>query len=119
MKITSKQYAMLLYELTKDTQDVQEATKDFLRLLLKNRALSLLPKIRLLYNDYYNQQEDVTDVEIITARKISEKVFQGDNLNVQMKIEPRVIGGACIKAGDYLVDNTLKSRLTKLKQVLK
>ena len=119
MKITPKQYAILLYELTKDAKDVDGPAKDFLNLLFKNRAFSLLPKIKLLYNNYYNQQEGATDVEVVTARKISEKMLKGDNLNVKMKVDPGVIGGASIKVGDYLVDDTIKARLTKLKQLLR
>lgn len=127
MKILPKQYAILLYELTKDAKesDLQEISKSFLNLLVKNRDLSLLPRIERLYCEYYNKQEGVVDVEVTTAQEISKnavltikELVKAKNLNIQMKVDKNVIGGAAIKVGDYLVDDTLQSRLSHLKHSL-
>lgn len=128
MKITPKQYAILLYELTKDVKDKEadQLIKQFLNLLIKNRNLALLPKIQRLYQDYYNQQEKVVDVEIVTATEVPKKLFaavqenlRGQNCQMNLKVDQTVLGGASIRAGDYQVDDTLKARLINLKQSLK
>lgn len=128
MRISPKQYAMLLYELTRDMaeNEVDRITQQFLVLLLKNRDFALLPKIQLLYKNYYNVREGVTDIEIITAREVSKntvsfiKEFVNvKNINLEMKIDKNVIGGAAIKVGDYMIDDTLKTRINTLKQNLR
>lgn len=127
MRISPKQYAILLYELTKDAKETElkEITKSFLSLLLKNRNLALWPRIQLLYQNYYNEQEGLIDIEIITARGISKDVFssikesiKAKNVDVKMTIDKKVLGGASIKTGDYMVDDTLKTRIVNLKQQL-
>lgn len=127
MKVTPKQYAILLYELTKQAKNnnVDAITQQFLNLLIKNRNLALLSKITLLYKDYYNQQEETVDVEIVTAKethknlaKAVEEQLQKQKCNIETRIDKSVLGGAAVRVGDYLIDDTLKARLLKLKKSL-
>ncbi|MBI2552630.1 F0F1 ATP synthase subunit delta [Candidatus Uhrbacteria bacterium] len=128
MKITPKQYAILLYELTKDEpkKEIEERTRDFLNLLFKQRALNKLPKILMFYSQYYNAREGVIDVEVTTARTAQKSVFSeigkqlGKNVKVEIKSreDPALIGGARIRAGDYMIDDTLRARLRALRSTL-
>lgn len=128
MKITPKQYAILLYELTKDAKkkDIEKRTRDFLNLLLKNRALNQLPKILLFYGQYYNAQENAVDVEIVTARKIVVAGLQpalrslkaAATMEIRERVDSSVLGGARIRVGDYMIDDTLKARLRELRSKL-
>ncbi|KKU13638.1 MAG: ATP synthase subunit delta [Parcubacteria group bacterium GW2011_GWC2_45_7] len=126
MKVTSKQYAVLLYELTHEAKkaELKEIGQSFLRLLIKGRALHLLPRILKLYENYYNACAGITDVEIVTAQEMSRKAVQTIKKTVEGKVELRqrvdqaVIGGALIKINDWMIDNTLKTRINKLRQKL-
>ncbi len=127
MKVTPKQYAVLLYEMTKDKEEsaVKKTMRSFVELLSRNRSLSLLPRIERAYIQYYNAQEDVLDVTIIGARELSHhtlKVLKDalseHDVECKAQIDPSVIGGARIQAGDYMIDDTLRARLTRLTQHL-
>ena len=124
MRISPKQYAQLLYEMTKDEKGVglTKVVKTFIQLLIKNRALHTMPRIERMYKDYYNVQEKVVDVEVTAAREVAKKVMidigkQLGEKNIEMKVweDEKLLGGARIKVGDYMIDDTLKARLTRLK----
>ena len=125
MKVTPKQYAQLLYETTKDEKGsgLTKVVKTFVQLLIKNRALAQFARIERMYRDYYNAQEGIVDVEVVSARETTKKVMSdigkqlgGGNIEIKACEDPTVLGGARIKVGDYMIDDTLKSRLTQLKQ---
>lgn len=127
MKVTPKQYAVLLYDMTKDKEEstVKKTVKTFVELLARNRALSFLPRIERAYVQYYNVQEGVIDVKVTTAREISKAVAAtlrsphgGLKTAATFTIDSSVLGGARIQVGDYMIDDTLKSRLTRLTQHL-
>ena len=127
MKITPKQYAVLLYEMTTDKEKaaLSKSVRSFIELLSRNRALSLLPRIERAYLSYYNTREEVLDVTLTSARELSHHALKGlkdalseHNVECKMQIDPEVIGGAKIQAGDYMIDDTLKARLTRLTQHL-
>jgi len=127
MKITTKQYAIRLYEATKDVEKgaLVKSVRAFIELLAKNRALNLLPKITNSYQSYYNAKEDVMDVTITTARPLPpssvkhlKEALRDYNAECASQIDPTVLGGAKIRAGDYMLDDTLKTRIMKLKESL-
>lgn len=127
MKISPKQYAVLLYEMTidKEKAGLSKSVRSFIDLLVRNRALTLLPRIERAYQSYYNTREDVLDVTVTSASELSNHALKGlkdalsaHNIECKTQIEPVVIGGARIQAGDYMIDDTLKARLTRLTQHL-
>ena len=125
MRITPKQYAVLLYEMTKSAEKgaLTKATRSFIELLARNRALSLLSRIERAYVQYYNAQEEMLDVTITSARELSnhaikqlKEVLKGYNVECESLVDPSVFGGARIRVGDYMIDDTLTARLTQLKK---
>lgn len=127
MRISPKQYGILLYELTKDADDraINEVVGQFLRLLIKNRNLSLLPKIKLMYQNYYNEQEGEADVTITALNNAPKSVIEkikkqvgAKNINIEINIDKNILGGSVIRFGDYLVDNTLRTKLNLLSRSL-
>lgn len=127
MRITPKQYAIMLYEVTKvaEKSALTKAVRGFIELLTRNRAMALLPRIERAYVDYYNAQEEVLDVEITSARELShhtiknlKSALKDHNVECVAYIDEGVLGGARIRAGDYMIDDTLKARLQMLKQFL-
>ena len=127
MKITPKQYAALLYEMTSEAKGttLAEHVRKFVQVLAKNRAFALLPRIERAYVHYYNAQEDVLDVTVTSARELShhalkllKAALKDANVECVTQIDPAVLGGARIQVGDYMIDDTLKARLQMLKHKL-
>lgn len=135
MKIAPKQYAILLYEMTHDKKGVElaKAMQSFVQLLIKNRATAQLARIERMYRDYYNAQECVVDMEVVTANVVPKKLTNeikdvvaglqpaqrnlkvATTVEIAERIDPAVLGGARIRVGDYMIDDTLKAKLMKLK----
>ena len=127
MRISPKQYAQFLYAITKDAKGAEliKQAKMFIDLLMRNRALPLLPRIERAYVDYYNTREEVHDATVISARELPARALKqlrealkDQNVECQSQIDPEVLGGARIRVGDYMIDDTLKARLAQLKKAM-
>ena len=98
--------------------------KNFLGLLAENKRLVLLPEISSLFEALKAQQEMSVDVEITTAFEISSDVSNklANALKDRLKreillttnVDQSLIGGAVIRAGDNVIDSSVRGKLSKL-----
>ena len=127
MKITPKQYAISLYETTKNVDKFRagERIKNFVNILKKNNDLSLANKIKAEYNKYYRNQKNISKIEIISNAKLSSetlnKIIQKfkNQIEVEEKIDKSLINGVVIKINDdILIDGSVKRKLDNLRKEL-
>lgn len=97
---------------------------NFLLMLAENHRLAYLPEISALFNELKDQEEGVADVTITSAapldesqqRRLSEAL--GRRLKRQVRLhcqtDPGLIGGAVLRAGDLVIDGSLRARLERL-----
>ena len=100
----------------------------FLSLLAENNRLALLPEIAALFEDYKRDAERVLKVTLRTATtvpadqaeaiKAALKKRFGREIELQQRIDPTVIGGAVIDAGDIVIDGSVRGRLARLESAL-
>ena len=100
------------------------AMQNFLRVLAENHRLLLLPEIAAHYEEFRSAVENTVDVEVVSAVKLD--AAQTDKLsaalarrlkrNVRMKnsVDATLLGGAVLRAGDLVIDGSLKGRLERL-----
>ncbi len=92
--------------------------------LAENRRLGLLPEIAAQFEVLRAEIENVADVRIISAVQLNEaqqqrfaaalrKRLQRD-VRLQCEVDPSLIGGAIVRAGDFVIDGSLKARLERL-----
>ena len=98
--------------------------QNFVRVLAENHRLLLLPEIAAHYEALRAQIENTVDVEVISAVPLS--AAQADKLSraldsrlkrrVRMRnsVDATLLGGAVIRAGDLVIDGSLKGRLERL-----
>jgi len=98
--------------------------QNFVRVLAENRRLLLLPEISDHYEALRAAVENTVDVEVISAIELD--AAQRDKLSsalatrlkrrVQMRnsVDPSLLGGAVLRAGDLVIDGSLKGRLERL-----
>ena len=98
--------------------------QNFARVLAENHRLLLLPEIAAHYEAYRSAVENTVDVEVVSAVKLD--AAQSDKLsaalarrlkrNVRMKnsVDATLLGGAVLRAGDLVIDGSLKGRLERL-----
>jgi F-type H+-transporting ATPase subunit delta len=105
-----------------------EGGRNFLMALAENRRLALLPQIAAQFEKLRAEVEGVVDVEVIAAREIAapqEKKLAaalkrrlGREVRLHTRIDETLIGGAIVRAGDLVIDGSLKGRLARLDSAL-
>lgn len=123
---TSAQQVEKVLDLCGD--ELNEGGKNFIRVLAENRRLPLIGEIVKIFEALKANQEKSVDVEITTAYEISAEAT--DNLakalktrlqrkiNLQSRVEKSLIGGAIIRAGDTVIDNSVRGKLNKLAEAM-
>jgi F-type H+-transporting ATPase subunit delta len=100
----------------------------FLGLLVDNRRVSLLADIAALFEELKRESERVLQVTLrasseipasqAEAIKVALKKRFGREIEMQQRIDPSVIGGAVIDAGDIVIDGSVRGRLARLESAL-
>ena len=97
---------------------------NFLKLLLEYRRINVLPEIAAHFEALKADVENVVDVTVTSASPISKKQLDtisaalherlGRDVNIETEIDKNLIGGAVIRAGDVVIDGSLRARLAGL-----
>lgn len=101
---------------------------NFIHVLADNKRLGLLSEIAEQYHALKSQLEKTVDVEITTAfaltkaeeEKLSKALATKLERAVQLTshVDKSLLGGALVRAGDTVIDGTVRGRLTKLAETL-
>ena len=127
MKITPKQYAISLYESTKnvDQVEIDKRIKRFIDILKKNNDLSLVDKIINKFHECYREERNISKIEITSGAKIDSEILNkiihkfNNQIEVEEKIDKSLIGGMVIKINnDILIDGSVKRKLEELEKDL-
>ena len=104
---------------------VSEQGANFIRLLAENARMHLLGEIAALYRA---DAEGTVDAEVISASAVNEaqlasistalKRRLGKEIRLASRIDSSLIGGAVIRAGDLVIDGSVRGRLDKLSAAL-
>jgi F-type H+-transporting ATPase subunit delta len=98
--------------------------QNFVRLLAQNKRLDVLPEITAQYEMLRAQYENELDVQVTSAVALSESQrtklagalktrFKRD-VRMTTAIDPNLLGGAVIRAGDLVIDGSINGRLQRL-----
>jgi F-type H+-transporting ATPase subunit delta len=123
---TAERLASSLIELCGD--DFGEDQRNFIRVLAENKRLSLLPEISALFEHLKDEQQRSVDVKVISAYALDASAEQtlaqvlSKKLEREVKVETEVdeslIGGVLIRAGDLVIDGSVRGRLNKLSEAM-
>ena len=101
---------------------------NFLRLLAEYGRLQALPEISARFDELRSQAENTIKVTLASASEVdaalSAKVRQalqdrlGRDVELELEIDPALLGGAIVRAEDMVIDGSLKSRLQRLAESL-
>ena len=103
---------------------LSETGENFVKLLVQSGRISLAPQIYVLFEQKRTEAEGIVEIEIISAyaldaneqNKIADVMAKrfGKKIEVSMSIDESLIGGAVIRAGDSVIDASVKGSLKKL-----
>ena len=108
--------------------DLPDAAKNFLRTVIENGRLSALPEMATQFRALKNAQSGSSDAVVHSAFPIDgaalaelavilEKQFKR-KLNLSVVLQPELIGGIRVVAGDEVLDTSVKARLEQMKVAL-
>ena len=103
---------------------LNDGMQNFVRVLAENHRLLLLPEIAAHYEEFRSAVENTVDVEVVSAVKLdaaqSDKLSTAlakrlkRNVRVKNSVDAALLGGAVLRAGDLVIDGSLKGRLERL-----
>ena len=125
-KVASTQVFEVIAGVAKSTLGVQ--AKNFLRTVIENGRLHVLPEIAAQFRALKNAQSGSSDATVFSAFPIDaaalaevatalEKRF-ARKLNVAVELQPELIGGIRVVVGDEVLDASVKARLEQMKVAL-
>lgn len=124
---TPEQQAQLLLQLYPETPSDEGA--NFLRLLAANERLDALPDIAEQFDAMKDEAENTIDVEVVSVEPIDETAAAtlssalqrrlGRSVELHNVIDPHIIGGVIVRAGDLVIDGSARARLDRLASSLR
>lgn len=121
-------HAELVGLLLPPNESADSAFAGFLALLVENRRVDLLADIDALFEELKRESERTIRVTLRSASEIPadraeaikaalKKRFARE-IELEQRIDPAVIGGAVIDAGDVVIDGSVRGRLDRLQSAL-
>lgn len=108
--------------------ELNDKAANLIKSLAGYQRLSLLPAIHDLYELHKAQREKSVDVEVMTAFELSgelqDKLAKAlsakldREVNLTTSVDAAIIGGALVRAGDTVIDGSVRGRLTKLAEAM-
>jgi F-type H+-transporting ATPase subunit delta len=102
--------------------------KNFIHIVAENRRLSLFPEISIQFEALKAEREKTLAVEVVSATQLSADQQAGlasalkDRLqrtvSINVSIDPTLLGGAIIRAGDTIIDGSVRGRLAKFAEAI-
>ena len=125
-EVTAEAKAYRLADVCGDVMN--DAGRSFVNVLAANRRLNLIGEIRQLFEEMRADEERLLDVEVVSAyeldtaerNRIIDALKKKHQKEVQLseKVDPNLLGGAIVRAGDVVIDGTVRGRLEKLVDAL-
>ncbi|RJG12736.1 F0F1 ATP synthase subunit delta [Pseudomonas cavernicola] len=126
-RLTSTDKATTFIEVCGDKFDAK--VQNFLHVISENNRLELLPEIAELFELLKAEQEKSVDVDVTSAFALNEeqqdklaKVLSarlGREVRLHAAEDATLIGGVVIRAGDLVIDGSVRGKLAQLAEALK
>jgi F-type H+-transporting ATPase subunit delta len=103
---------------------------NFLRVITTNRRLFAVHDMIRAYRALVAKHKGEVTAQITVAEKLSDKnldalksalksVTGGKDIDLDVKIDPAIIGGLVVKVGSRMVDSSLRTKLNSIKFAMK
>jgi F-type H+-transporting ATPase subunit delta len=109
-------------------QQLSPSVANLLRAVIENGRLAALPEVAVQFHALANARSGVSDATVYSAFPIDGSQLGGvvealekrfaRKLNVNVQVEPELIGGIRVVVGDEVLDTSVKARLEQMKVAL-
>ena len=105
-------------------EPLSAAAQNFVRVLIENDRLALLPQIRTAFEALKNEREGVIDAEITSAFPLDDTQLAGlvadlekrfkRRINPHLSVDRELIGGVRIAVRDEVIDGSVRGKLAAM-----
>ncbi len=120
--VTNADLAKLVADLAGPKLDGQG--RNFVQTLADNRRLAYLPEISTLFNELKDEAEGIIDVTVTSAAPIDKAQQEvlatalqrrlKRQIRLHYETDPSLLGGAVLRAGDLVIDGSVRTRLDRI-----
>ncbi|NOT13003.1 MAG: F0F1 ATP synthase subunit delta [Methylococcaceae bacterium] len=107
---------------------VDQEGSNFLKLLVQNSRLALLPAIASIFESLKADDEGYIEVEVLTAYAFTDEARQSfsaklaktmnKNIHMNVTVDTSLIGGVLVRAGDKVIDGSIRGQLQQMQRAL-
>lgn len=109
-------------------EDLQEATRLFIKLLARKDRINLLDEVTEAFIAKYKEQAGIITIEVFVAKELNDEQRQSLHRTLEEKTQKKVDmnvtldeslkGGMAVRIDDTVIDGTVKHQLAKLEESL-
>lgn len=102
--------------------------QNFIKIMAENGRLATLPQVFELFLALKREHEKVVEVEVISAVALSQEQTAAieeklvarlkHNVKLDCRVDETLIAGVVIRAGDLVIDNSVRGKLKRLSDTL-
>ena len=115
--------------LVADKLGLSPLTRHFLGVLIENGRTSLFHEMAVAFDRMYGEHKGILPVHVVSASALNDRTKQhlmdvlertfNKEIQLDVKINPDLIGGLTVQAGSLMADASVKTKLQKLNLVMK
>ena len=109
-------------------EQINEQGQNLIKLMAENERLAAIPAVATLYAEFKSDYDKEIDVDVVSATELSaeqqatlsaalEKRF-ARKVKLNCSVDANTMGGLVIKAGDTVIDGSVRGKLNRLSTTL-
>jgi F-type H+-transporting ATPase subunit delta len=112
-----------------DRAGIRGLAANFLKLVVSNRRLFAVRDMIKAFRNLVAQHKGEATAEVTVAETLKDqhvealraalKSFTGKDIDLDVKVDPAILGGLVVKLGSRMVDNSLRTKLNAMKHAMK
>ena len=127
--LVGRDEAVKAVEATARAMQLDTITGNFLGVLAKNRRLGQLPGVIRAFNTLSARHRGELTAEIVSAHALDDdqvealkqklRTRMGRDINVDLRVDPAILGGLVVKIESQMIDGSIRTKLNNLAHAMK
>ncbi len=112
--------------LERSVQDAEPIFMNFLEALIERHRMPALFRIRVRYEELWDEENQLLPVQVTSAVDLDEKTVKqigerigeqtGRKVDLSSRVDPDILGGLVLRVGNFILDASIRSRLNQLRK---
>jgi len=126
MKISPRQYAELLYEITRDKKkkEIDDYIQKFIQLLISRKDLKKISSIIRVFEEVYSKKTGIPKIQYWVSQSVSDSIKKnlkskfGQDTEIKESIDETLVDGIKIQINDTVYDASIKNQLKQIARTI-